>query len=159
MSAGIEKIPGGFSVDGLELKNGKCGCTSVAPCCYSWSKVKKRDSTTLEFVAKTTGPETKDHYTWHYTVTKDGITVNVTVEDARDKEIYSGYIPPSAQEWTEKGWEIVEKGGDREDGVIWRCAACRWLYNEEREGKPFEELSADWKCPRCNVGKESFERI
>jgi len=27
----IEKIPGGMSVDGLELRNGKCGCTAVLP--------------------------------------------------------------------------------------------------------------------------------
>ena len=42
MDIEIEKIPGGFSVDGLALKSGKCGCTSVLPCCYSWSKVRQR---------------------------------------------------------------------------------------------------------------------
>lgn len=159
MSLSIEKIPGGFSVDGLELKNGKCGCTSVSPCCYSWSRVKKKDAGTLEFVAKMTGPETKDHYEWSYSVSKDGVTIRVTVEDARDKEIYSGYIPPSVKEWEAKGWDVVEKNNDREDGAIWRCGACRWLYKEAKEGTPFEELPDDWKCPKCGVSKDSFEQI
>jgi hypothetical protein len=33
MEIAIDRIPGGFSVDGLALKNGKCGCTAVLPCC------------------------------------------------------------------------------------------------------------------------------
>jgi hypothetical protein len=41
MEITVEKIPGGFSIDGLEVKNGKCGCTSVLLCCHSWSKVKR----------------------------------------------------------------------------------------------------------------------
>ena len=65
MSVAIDKIPGGFIVEGLELKNGKCGCTAVALCCYSWSKVKNKDPTTLEFVSKITGPETNEHNIWH----------------------------------------------------------------------------------------------
>jgi hypothetical protein len=47
----IKKIPGGYNVDGLELKNGKCGCTSVVKCCYSWSKVKVKESNYVEFQA------------------------------------------------------------------------------------------------------------
>lgn len=35
MPVAIEKIPGGFSIDGLALKAGKCGCTSIAKCCYT----------------------------------------------------------------------------------------------------------------------------
>lgn len=159
MAVTIEKIPGGFSIDGFELKSGKCGCTSVAKCCYSWSKVKKKDDRTVEFAAKTTASDTSDHYNWQYTVAKDGISVKVFVEDARDKEIFSGYLPPAVKEWAAKGWTITEQTGEREDGVVWRCAVCRWLYKEDREGKPFESLPKDWKCPKCGVGKDSFERI
>ncbi|RME65943.1 MAG: hypothetical protein D6778_05465, partial [Nitrospirae bacterium] len=61
MSVTIEKIPGGFRVDGLELKNGKCGCTSIAKCCYSWSKVKKRGKEII-FEAKLTAPDTEDTF-------------------------------------------------------------------------------------------------
>lgn len=158
MSIEIKKIPGGLQVDDLKLLKGKCGCTSVAKCCYSWSKVKKKDST-IEFVAKMTTPDTSDHFTWGYTVQKEGITIKVLVEDARDKEIYSGYIPPSVKEWEDRGWEVLQKEGDREDGIVWRCAMCRWLYKEDKEGQSFEELPDDWKCPLCNVNKSQFEKI
>ncbi len=158
MAVTIEKIPGGFRVDGLDLLKGKCGCTSIAKCCYSWSKVKKK-GTEVELEAKMTTPDTEDNFNWGYTVTKDGTTVKVNVEDARDKEIYSGFIPPARDSWVEKGWEVIESVGDREDGVIWRCAMCRWLYKEDSEGTPFEALPDDWKCPKCKVPKGEFERI
>jgi rubredoxin len=155
----IEKIPGGFRLDGLELRGGKCGCTSVAKCCYSWSKVKRRGPDLVDLVAKMETPDTADNFTWSYTVRKDGVTVRVSVADARDKEIYSGYIPPSVKEWEARGWEVLERSGDREDGVVWRCSMCRRLYKEDKEGTPFEELPGDWKCPRCNASKSVFERI
>jgi rubredoxin len=158
MPVPIEKISGGFNVDGLLLKGGKCGCTSIAKCCYSMSKVKKRNGV-IEFNAKMTDPDTVDTYNWSYTVRKDGTTVKVAVEDARDKTIYSGFVPPSAGEWEARGWEVVEKVGDREDGVIWRCSMCKWLYKEDKEGISFDELPENWKCPNCWVGKSYFERI
>ncbi len=154
----IEKIPGGFRVDGLELKSGKCGCTSVAKCCYSWSKVKKRGKE-ITFEAKLTSPDTKDNFTWSYKVQKDDITVSVRVEDARDKEIFSGFLPPSVKEWVERGWRVVEQEGDRHDGILWRCAMCKWLYKEDQQGRAFSELPSDWRCPICKASKSEFERV
>lgn len=154
----IQKIRGGLSVDGLELKNGKCGCTAVLPCCYSWSKV-KRSGDTITFVAKAGGPDSKDLFTWGYSVRKGTSVIEVTFEDARDKIIFSGYYPPLIEEWVKKGWEVVSKDGDREDFGLWRCAACRWLYKEREQKAPFDELPADWTCPVCKAGKESFEQV
>jgi rubredoxin len=153
------KIPGGYSFDGLELKNGKCGCTSIAKCCYSWSKLKKKSDSAYEFAAKMTTADSKDNFAWSYTVRKDGITVSVRVEDARDKDISSAYIPPAAAQWAEKGWEIIEQEGTREDGAVWRCAMCKWLYKEDQEGTPFQELPDDWVCPVCKAPKSAFEKI
>jgi rubredoxin len=153
----IGKIPGGLSVDGLEFRNGKCGCTTVLPCCYSWSKV-KRSGDTVSFAAKATGPDTRDVFTWGYSVRKGPLTVEVSFEDARDKKIFSGYYPPRLEEFLAKGWELVQKTGEREDFGEWRCEACRWLYKEKTEGRPFADLPDDWKCPICRAGKESFEQ-
>lgn len=158
MAVEIEKIAGGFKIEGMDLLKGKCGCTSIARCCYSWSKVKKKGEV-IEFEAKMSAPDTQDNHTWGYTVTKEGITVRVKVEDARDKEIYSGYIPPALNAWVQRGWDVIESTGEREDGTVWRCAMCRWLYKEDRQDVPFEELPSDWKCPRCGVSKEEFEKI
>jgi rubredoxin len=158
MGITIEKIPGGISVDGLELRNGKCGCTTVLPCCYSWSKV-KRSGTSIVFAAKTTGPDTEYNFSWSYTVKKDDFTVEVRVEDCRDKIIFSGYYPPRIEEWLEKGWEIVKQDGQREDFGLWRCAACKWLYKEKEQKNKFTDLPDDWKCPVCKAGKDVFEQV
>lgn len=158
MSVSIEKIAGGVEIDGVKLLKGKCGCTSLAKCCYSWSKLKHRGDT-VTYDVKLTTPDTKDNFNWGYKAVKDGVTVVVSVEDARDKDTAAAYIPPPAAAWEERGWEIVEKTGEREDGVVWRCAMCKWLYKENEEGTPFEELPDDWVCPQCGVGKEAFEKI
>jgi rubredoxin len=158
MDIEIEKIPGGFSVDGLALKNGKCGCTAVLPCCYSWSKVRQRGSS-FRFTAKLSGPESQDIFSWGYSVRKNGSTVEVTIEDARDKTIFSGFYPPALEEWTAKGWEVIEKTGAREDFGVWRCSACKWLYKEKDQKVKFGDLPLDWKCPVCKVGKDFFEQV
>ena len=69
MSVTVEKVPGGFQIDGLSLLGLKCGCTSILQCCHSWSKVKKKNGGKLyEFSAKTTTPETTDNFNWSYEV-------------------------------------------------------------------------------------------
>jgi rubredoxin len=158
MGITIEKIPAGFRIDGLEIKGGKCGCTSVLPCCHSWSKL-KRNGDTFTFSGKATSPDTVDNFTWGYTVKKDACTVQVRMEDARDKSIFSGYYPPLLEEWIKKGWEVVDKDGEREDIGLWRCAACKWLFKEKNQGRKFESLPDDWTCPVCGVGKASFEKV
>jgi len=158
MGITIEKIPGGISVEGLDLKNGKCGCTTVLPCCYSWSRV-KRSGTSIVFTAKTTGPDTEKNFNWSYTVKKEDFTVDVSMEDCRDKKIFSGYYPPRIEDWLEKGWEIVKQEGQREDFGLWRCSACKWLYKEKDQKNKFTYLPDDWKCPVCKAGKDVFEQV
>lgn len=154
----IKKIPGGFEVDGIKLLKGKCGCTSLAKCCYSWSKLKSK-GTDFKLEAKMTTPDTTDNFYWGYTVAKEGINVSVRVEDARDKEIFTGYIPPALEEWEERGWQTIKQEGHREDGVVFRCAMCKWLYKDDIQAKPFAELPDDWKCPVCKAQKKQFEKI
>lgn len=158
MDIAVEKIPGGMRVDGLDLKNGKCGCTSVLPCCYSWTRV-KRSGNTFTFSGKATGPESVELFIWGYAVKKGDLTVEVSMEDARDKTIFSGYYPPRIEEWTDKGWEVLSKTGEREDFGLWRCATCKWLYKEKDQAAAFAALPDDWKCPVCSAGKNAFEKV
>lgn len=158
MDITIEKIPGGFRVDGLDLKGAKCGCTSVLPCCHSWSKL-KRNGNVFTHTSKASTPETNDLFSWGYTVRKGDVVVEVLMEDARDKNIFSGYYPPPLESWEAKGWEVVSRTGLREDFGLWRCAACKWLYKEAVEKVKFEDLPADWRCPVCKAGKNVFENI
>ncbi len=157
MAVEISKIPGGFTVDGIPLLKGKCGCTAMAKCCYSWSKVKTKGNNRVEFDAKLSDPDTKDTFEWGYTVEKDEVTVMVKVSDARDKVISAAYLPPHHTVWERKGWRVIERTGEREDGPVWRCAMCKWLFREDREGRSFESLPEDWTCPRCGVAKREFE--
>ncbi len=37
------------------------------------------------------------------------------------------------------------------------CNVCDYIYDEETEGTPFEQLSDDYACPLCGVGKDEFQ--
>ena len=41
----------------------------------------------------------------------------------------------------------------------YRCTVCGYIYDEEKEGKKFEDLPDDLTCPLCGVGKEMFEKV
>jgi pyruvate oxidase len=38
----------------------------------------------------------------------------------------------------------------------YRCTVCNYIYDEIKEGKKFDELPDDWRCPVCNSPKSSF---
>ncbi len=39
----------------------------------------------------------------------------------------------------------------------WVCDVCGYVYDPaENDNVPFEELSDDWVCPLCGVGKSDF---
>lgn len=40
----------------------------------------------------------------------------------------------------------------------YKCVLCGYVYDEEKEGKKWDELPADWKCPLCGAGKDQFEK-
>ncbi len=41
----------------------------------------------------------------------------------------------------------------------YKCIVCGYIYDETKEGTPFEELPDDWNCPVCNAPKEAFEPV
>ena len=38
----------------------------------------------------------------------------------------------------------------------YKCSICGYIYDEEKENVPFEELPDDWKCPLCGAPKNLF---
>ncbi|MBF0536587.1 MAG: rubredoxin [Nitrospirae bacterium] len=42
---------------------------------------------------------------------------------------------------------------------MYRCTVCGWVYDESKEGTPFNELPDDYTCPVCNAPKEAFEPV
>jgi flavin reductase (DIM6/NTAB) family NADH-FMN oxidoreductase RutF/rubredoxin len=41
----------------------------------------------------------------------------------------------------------------------YQCTECGYIYNEEQEGKKFDELPDDWMCPVCGSGKNDFVKL
>lgn len=39
------------------------------------------------------------------------------------------------------------------------CCICGYVYEEEKEGVPFNELSLDWACPSCGAQKAMFDPV
>jgi rubredoxin-NAD+ reductase len=38
------------------------------------------------------------------------------------------------------------------------CIVCGYIHSEENHG-PWEDLSEDYTCPECGVGKQDFELV
>jgi len=38
----------------------------------------------------------------------------------------------------------------------WKCTVCGYIYDESKEGVPFEDLPKDWTCPQCGAPKSAF---
>ncbi len=50
--------------------------------------------------------------------------------------------------------------GDGKTGGKTVCSVCGYVYDpEEHDGVKFEDLPDDWRCPRCNMPKEKFNRV
>lgn len=41
----------------------------------------------------------------------------------------------------------------------YKCKICKHIYDEEKEGTKFDDLPADWKCPKCSAPKSLFTKI
>jgi rubredoxin len=52
----------------------------------------------------------------------------------------------------------LEPRGAKETAMntVWKCSVCGYIYDGDT---PFEELSDDWTCPICGVGKDAFEQV
>lgn len=37
------------------------------------------------------------------------------------------------------------------------CSICGYVYDEAKEGVPFDDLPDDWKCPLCGAPKSEFQ--
>jgi len=107
--AKFEKIPGGYQVDGLAFRRGKCGCGGMGgDCCFTYSKVKS-EGNTLIYEGKATAPSTSNNFEWGYRVRQGDLVVDVKMLDTHDaKDFFSGSYPPPLKAFQEKGWQVEE---------------------------------------------------
>ena len=112
----IEKVHGGFKVDGLELLAANCGCGGLSgpggsgndECCFTFSRV-KREGNALMYFGKKTTPSTNNNYEWGYRVTKAGAEVEVKMLDTKSPVAFrfGGHEPPPLSAWEERGWKVM----------------------------------------------------
>ena len=67
------------------------------------------------------------------------------------KEVLKGISPKNAPTYIENKVSTV--------GKKYRCKICGYIYDNEKEKIPFEELPEDFKCPLCGASKDMFEEI
>jgi hypothetical protein len=118
MAALIEKVKGGYKVDGLELLAANCGCGGLSgpggsgfgDCCMTYSRV-KHDGDTITYIGKKTTPNTTNNFEWGYKVKKDGAEVEVKMLDTRGPVNFrfGGIEPPPLSAWQQKGWQVVNQ--------------------------------------------------
>jgi hypothetical protein len=118
MAGLIEKVKGGYKVDGLELLAANCGCGGlsgpggygVGDCCMTYSRV-KHDGNAITYIGKKTTPNTTNNFEWGYKVKKDGAEVEVKMLDTRSlvNFKFGGIEPPPLSAWQQKGWQVVNQ--------------------------------------------------
>lgn len=78
----------------------------------------------------------------------------------KDDRDYNSAI--SQKEFKKLGKEKAKKkylslGEEKDLGSKYKCKPCGWVYDPEKQGKPFSEW--DGPCPKCGAPKSKFEKI
>jgi len=43
--------------------------------------------------------------------------------------------------------------------AVYKCSVCDTIFDEEKEGKKWEELTKDWNCHVCESGKSAWKKV
>jgi flavin reductase (DIM6/NTAB) family NADH-FMN oxidoreductase RutF/rubredoxin len=73
------------------------------------------------------------------------------------RTVKKGVAPKNAPTYIDKS--KLAKETAEQVFAKYECAACSYIYDEEKEGKSFKELPDDWVCPVCGTGKEDFFKL
>lgn len=73
------------------------------------------------------------------------------------RNVKKGMAPINAPTYVDKS--KLNKKPEGGDFAKYECAACGYIYDEEKEGKKFDELPNDWLCPVCGSEKDDFYKL
>jgi flavin reductase (DIM6/NTAB) family NADH-FMN oxidoreductase RutF/rubredoxin len=73
------------------------------------------------------------------------------------RQIKKGVAPKNAPTYVDKS--KLEKTATVSAFKKFKCTACGYIYDEEKEGKKFADLPDDWVCPICGSEKEDFIEV
>ena len=82
-------------------------------------------------------------------------------------EVKGGLSPKTAPTYykeIDKAKEIIKKEEEKMDKYV--CTVCGYVYDPEKgdpdggiaPGTKFEDISDEWVCPLCGVGKNDFKK-
>jgi len=71
------------------------------------------------------------------------------------RDVKKGKAPKNAPTYINQERIQAQKSNAKK----YRCLACGYIYDDQTEGTAFADLSDDWRCPVCNVGKNNFELV
>jgi len=73
------------------------------------------------------------------------------------RQVKKGVAPKNSPTYVDKSkLETTTNGSSFKK---FKCTACGYIYDEEKEGKKFADLPGDWVCPVCGSEKEDFIEI
>ena len=73
------------------------------------------------------------------------------------RKVKKGVAPKNAPTYIDKS-KLQGKPAEKEY-ASYECAACGYIYDEEKEGIRFEDLPDDWICPLCGSEKDDFVKL
>jgi len=85
----------------------------------------------------------------------DEILDPITYQYYRD--VKKGLAPKNAPTYVDKSKLKVKS--ETSQFAKYKCAACGYIYDEEKEDVKFDDLPDDWICPLCGSDKEDFYKL
>ncbi len=95
---------------------------------------------------------------------RDGdMTLRMSHENPEIRAVYEAFYGQPLSELAEtmlhttyydRSDRLRQKGGAPMQK--WICGVCGYIYDEEKEGVPFDSLPDSWKCPLCGADKSVF---
>jgi len=73
------------------------------------------------------------------------------------RQVKKGVAPKNAPTYIDKS--KLEKKPVGGGFAKYACAACGYIYDDEKEDIKFEDLPDDWLCPTCGSEKEDFFKL
>lgn len=72
------------------------------------------------------------------------------------RDVKKGIAPKNAPTYIDRA--KLEQKPKEKKWANYKCAACGYIYEADKEGIPFEDLPDDWVCPVCGSEKEDFTK-
>ena len=73
------------------------------------------------------------------------------------RQVRKGYAALNAPTFIDKS-KLV-KNTEPVKSIVYKCSACGYIYDENREGHKLSDLPENWKCPVCGSEKEFFNEV